>query len=426
MLVALRLRVIEEDTISPEWLFVPPLLGLLVGIIWGLTRIVSILPLLRLLEQSHDLKDRLSTALQYTPSTDAIQEAFLQRQRTDAESTVGHISIAKVLPLWPLHQKEWGAMIAAGGAFLLYFLPTLPVFQSRAERAEHEAIKKDGERIVQVAQVLEKLAVDRKWNTARQAAQKMVKLGEEMKKGHLSRQKALMKAARLTEEIRQAQQAAAGQATRKSLPSAAKELSKALTLAGNTAPEDNKETTPSLSPPQSSSGKSGDSHSSHQTSNTALKQIQNAMARNDSSSLAESLSRLADDTAQGHPNDKAGRENLATKLDKLAKSLEGTSLSNASEPLRQAAESLRSGNMSQAAANLREASRRTTDGDKQANESQAMQRMEESLSGNDSTLSEGDTSDSGEGVDKDDAFAKNGIKKEHHVHTKECLQPGGT
>jgi hypothetical protein len=439
-LLAMRLNFLAADTFAEEWLFLPPLLGTLAGGLWGATRAVPSLAVLRFLEEKLDLKERLSTAHALSQNVPEASDGFLSRMRADAEAfTPTADALKKALPFSPVPRRVKAALLAAGATFLIWYLPTLPLFQSPATRAEKASLKREGERLVKIAKALEKEAAAKKLDAAQQAAKKLQALGQEMQKAKMTPQKAMMKAAELTEEMKKAQEQMAQQsAGQKSLPSAGRELDKALKSmesAGKPGEAGENKEGMGLKPPQdggakgeNQNGKNKDSKSS--SGQEAMKQSAKALAQNNMPSLAEQLSKLADQTAKGEPGDKTGQENLAKQLESLSKALQGTSLQKASEPLKEAADALKSGDMSKASEKLREAARRINEAAKNGEQSSAMQKMAEALQeGNGGQSSENpDMGDSGEGQGENDAFGKDGQKKGEsgHKHTAECLKPGGT
>lgn len=444
VLLAMRLRLLEADTFAEEWLIAPPVAGLLLGVLWGATRAVPPLAVLRFLEEKLDLKERLSTAHALGLGASAnVDSDFAARVQADAEAfTPQGDSLKKALPFFPVPRRVYAALTAALATFLLWFLPTLPLFQSAATRAENASLKREGERLVKIAKAMEKDASTKKLDKARDAAKKLQALGQEMQKGRMTHQKALMKAAKLTDEMKKAQEQAAQQSGQKSLPSAARELDKALKsmdAAGKMGQNAPGKDGAKLNPPDGSGPKdqpnSGKDRKNNKdgkpsASQDAMKKSQQAMAQNDTPSLAEQLSKLADAAQKGEPGDKAGQEKLGKQLEALSKALKGTSLDKASQPLQEAAEAMKQGDMQKAAEKLREAARKVAESAKQGQESDAMQKMAEALaegqSGNVSENSE--MGDGGEGQGENDAFGKDGQKKEAkgHVHTAECLKPGGT
>jgi hypothetical protein len=110
-----------------------------------------------------------------------------------------------------------------------------------------------------------------------------------------------------------------------------------------------------------------------------MKGAQKALAGADVPSLAEQLSKLAQQAQAGQPGDKADREQLARQLAALAKALEGTRLEKASEPLQQAAEALKRNDLGEASRTLQEAARRASEAAQREEDLQSMRQMASAL-----------------------------------------------
>ena len=430
-LILLRLRVVSDDTFAAEFLLLPPLAGLAAGIAHAFLARITTLDLARLTEQRLDLKERFSTALAFAPT--AAADPLVRRQILDAEAYAAKsaLDLPAAIPLRP-SRHVWVALALTLVVGLAWFLPTLPLFMSAQQRAEREVVKKEGERIVRVAKAAERRAAQKKLPQAQAAAKKLAALGEQMKRGQLTKQKALMKAAKLTEQMKAQQQAAANQNGGKSLAQAGKEMQKALAGA-QAAPKGDGDKNNSLNAAAPKGQQNGANGKKAGTpAREAMKNAAQAMTNSDAPSLAEQLSKLAQMAEQGQPGDKAGREQMADQLSTLANSLRGTALEKASEPLQKAAEAMKRGDMNEAARQLQEAARRVNEAQKGKEDAQSLQQMADALQAGQGQQSadgsqEGDVpEDSGAGAGKDDAFNKDGKTKKGHVHTGECLKPGGT
>jgi hypothetical protein len=409
----LRLGVYDEDILPDVAFLVPPFVGLMAGMLWGATRRLEAFSAARLIEQRLDLKERLSSALALVDQT---EDAFSLRQRTDAETHAEQIDPKTAVPLTPIPRRAAAALTASFAAFLIWLLPTLPAFQSPTTRADHAIVKKEGERLVRIAKAVEKSAGEKKLEATKKAAAQIAKLGKQMQTGRLPRRKALMKVAKLTEQIKQAQQNLAVQAgdpnglgAGKSLPTAARDLQKALDAAKKKDAANNLNR-------DANTGKTPASAESQKQANAAMQEMQKALAENNTPSLAEQLNKLADTVARGEPKDGKAREDLAAKLDALRKALEGTRLGKVSPELAEAAKALRSGDMQKAADKLREAAKKATEAGMKSEDAQALAQMAQALQGNpDGNGSEqeisADQMAEGSGENIGDAFDGDGNRK---------------
>ena len=434
-LLAARLNLLDPDLFPADALFfVPPFAGAVAGALWGLSRPVAPLAVARLAEARLDLKDRLSTAYTLVGESPP-PETFAARQIADAEECAAGTTrdLSRVVPLFPLPRLFWAALAAGAFAVLLWFLPAIPFLQTAQQKTERAAVQKEGERLVRIGKALEKEAGAKKLPTAQRAAARLTALGQELKKGRLSQQKAMMKVATLTEQMKQAQQAAAASAAQKgaqekSLASAGKELQKAISAAQNTPPGDGNKN--NLNAPANGAGDK--SKPAANTPQEAMKQAGKALSNNDAPSLAEQLSKMADHASKGEPGQGAERDKLAQQVGSLGKALDGTSLSKAAPALKSASDAMKKGDMATASQKMREAAKQIADAEKQKADANAMQQaadaMKQGEQGNPSDQSqEGATPGGSEGQGEGDAFGKDGGKKgkgKGQGHKDDSLKPG--
>jgi hypothetical protein len=405
LLLLLRTGALSEEALPLESLVLPPLLGLLAGAAWTLTRRLSRIDVARLIEQRLDLKERLSTAVTLLPDA---REPLALRQIADAEAHAARgLDLRKALPLG-MSPRAWAALAGLLVLALAWLLPTLPIFQSPRERAERAAVRREGERIVRIAKELEQRAAAKRLDQTRRAANQLHALGRQMQRGRLDKQKALIKVAKLTEQIKRSQQALAqaapGEAP-KSLPAAGRDLQKALDAAPGKPGADAKK--PGLN--AEGDGKGAKAASSEQ----AMRAAQKALGNADMPSLAEQLSRLAEEARQGRPGEKADREKLAGQLGALARALKDTSLGQASPDLQKAAEAMKAGDLSEAAKSLGDAARKIAESARKNADSQSLEQMARALeAGQNGQSAEGDLpADQGEGAGEKDAFGGDGKSK---------------
>lgn len=414
----LRLRVWEMPDNASDLLFlIPPLAGLVLGTAWGATWRITPLAALRFADLRLGLHERLSTAGAACLSPAAFGDKdFAARQQTDATTHAQNADIRHIVPLRPLPRIAFWAMGAVLAAFSVWFLPTLPLFQSEKTRSEHQAVKQEGERLVRLAKALDKEAGKKKLPEAHKAALQMAALGKQLQKGKMDKQKALIKVAKLTSAMKQAQQSLASQTgVPKSLPGAGKDLARALASA-QAAPKQNDkpDSKTGLNAPPPGSDKAGKQAATTPAGAQAAQKMQQSLAQNNPPSLAEQLGKMADDAAQGKPGDKAGQNEMGRQVSALADALKNTSLASASAPLKEAADAIKKGDMAMAAQKLREAAKKIGEAQSKSDDSAAMEKMAQAL-GQSGTGEEGQEgaqmAGTGEGEGEGDAFGKNGVKK---------------
>lgn len=309
---------IEEDS-----LFL--VLCALAGALFGATRRVTPFQAAVLTDRRLGLQERLSSALDFmgTAGQDPMAEALV----ADATERSAGIDVRAA---YPVHAPRETRYLAAALAVLLgaVFLPGLSIFQSARQRAENEAIKAEGERIVHIAKEMRKAADKQNIAVAQRVAQNMEQLGKQMRSGQIGKKAALVKLNKLTKDVKEAQKALAAKTAKKSLAQAAEELKNAAKGAAS-------------DPKDADAAK-------------RLKEMADALAKNDMDQAAKLLQQMANDAASGKLS-KQQMESMAKQAEQMAKAMSGTQLQQAANQLQQAAQQLRQQQTASAAQQMRQA-----------------------------------------------------------------------
>ncbi len=301
------------------------LLITLLGAVFGYLRRVTPFQAAVTTDARLDLKDRLSSALALQAHADS--EPLVAALVEDATRHAGGIDVRAAYPVRA--PRETRLLAGALAALLLaVFLPQLPWFQSPAKRAEREAMKVEGARIVRVAREMRKHAEAKKVDLARQVARNLEQLGKEMRAGRLTKKQSLVKLHKMTKELAEAQKKLAGMPAGKSLAKAAEELKKSAkdAQAGAQSPEGAKR----------------------------LKEMAEALSRNDMDKAAALLKQMADQIASGKMS-KEQLQQMAREAQKMAQAMSGTQLQKAAQQLQKAAQQMQQGQMAAAAQQMRQA-----------------------------------------------------------------------
>lgn len=337
--VAISTNLLRETTLpgGGAFLLLPTLAGLLGGAFYGAAGKYDPVSVARLLERRLDLKDRLSTALSSKRDGSPVVEA----QHTDAilhapsESTV-----LSAVPLTPVPRRVYIAGAVALAVALAYFAPELPVFWSSTRRSEQIAVKKEGERLLAVAKAAVAEAKKQNLPEAEKAAQKVEKLGKEMARGRMPLREALMERAKLSEELRKAQDKIAREQanradaqTKTDLTSAGRDVAKKLQNNGSA---------PSANSPAN-------------TPDARMKALQDALARGDKNGVAQVLREMADAAERGEPAPGAERDKTGQQLAALGDALNKNNLADAGKSAEKAGDSMSNNAMPEATQSLREA-----------------------------------------------------------------------
>ena len=318
---ALRLRLwAMPDEASPLLFLLAPAFGLFLGAAWGAAWRITPLAALRYADLRLGLQERLSTAAAaYLSPASWTNPDWADRQKQDAQTAAASADVKSVVSLRPLPRPVPASLGVFAAAFLLWFLPTLPLFQSAQTRAEHKAVQAQGERLVRLAKALDKEAGKKNLPEAKKAALQIAALGKQLQKSSMTKQKALMKVAKLTAAMKQAQMSLAAQTgVPKSLPGAGKDLAQALANAQATPKQNDKDGKVGLNaPPPGADSKAGANAKTSVAGAQNAQKMQQALAQNNPLSLAEQLGKMASDAEQGNPATKPDRRKWQSRLPRL-------------------------------------------------------------------------------------------------------------
>jgi len=285
-------------------------LGLIAGIVVGLTRRVTPMDVARLTDERLETRERLSSALEFLGIAE--RNPLTEVQIADAAACSASIQANRIYPL--RMTREAKALVVAGSILaLMLALPELPFLQSPKVRAEKAALRKEGERIVPMARELKAKATDKKLDLSKRVAQNLEKLGLDMKKGRLTKKQAMVKMNRLSKELQEAHRQIARTNSGKSLDKAIKEMKslKAIEEAGMSKSE----------------------------ALQKLAEAAKALERKDYDAAARALEALGRKMQSGQISSQE-TQTIADKLKKMASAFKGTSLDEMAQNLQQAAKQL--------------------------------------------------------------------------------------
>lgn len=239
-LLAAAVMRLMGSPIPVEWL--PVLLGVaaLVGVVVGWTRPVSAMDVARLADQRLALRERLSSGLEFATTRrldgghlehdptlpGASHREFIAAQIEDAVRHCGGLKPAEVFPNRLPREGRWLA-VSAVALLALLILPDVPVFQSPQKRAERAAMEREGKQLERLAKETLKRPAPTNVEVSRRVAENMRRLGIQMQRGRVDKKAAMLRASRMTRELREAQRQLAGPTASKSLAQAAAEMRRA-------------------------------------------------------------------------------------------------------------------------------------------------------------------------------------------------------
>ncbi|HLK55164.1 MAG TPA: hypothetical protein VKU00_01285, partial [Chthonomonadaceae bacterium] len=210
------------------WVFAGILAAaLLVAVILAFMRRLTELEVAKLTERRADLKERLSSAVEFQKQGIAPETPFYGEQLSDALHHAAGVNVRALYPVRIRWELPVGILVTLA-LFLAFYLPTLPMFWSKQKQQEMAEVKKRGMEIVLLAKDTAKNADQQKLDETKKAAQEARKIGEAMEKGQLNKKEALVALQKLDKKMEEAQKRLAGPPAKKSLEEAQKDFQKAM------------------------------------------------------------------------------------------------------------------------------------------------------------------------------------------------------
>lgn len=185
---------------EPIVLIATVLTGVLAGAVWGLLRPLTPFVVARALERRLDLKERVSSAVALSSSSDDVVAALVD----DAARHVGSVNPKEVFP----HKFNRDiaafclAIIALSGIF---FLPQMPAFQSKTRREEVKLMKEQGKDFQRIAKESLKQVNPSNKELIKRVALNMDRLGKKLESGRMSRKQAMLAMNKLSKDIKDTQ-----------------------------------------------------------------------------------------------------------------------------------------------------------------------------------------------------------------------------
>src|SRR5579872_1683826 len=329
-----------------------------VAAVYALTRPLSKLDVARLTDRRTDLKERLSSAVEFQALGVDPTAPFYGEQMTDAALHAAALDLARAYPA-RIPRVLWLGVVAAAAVFCLYFLPTLPAFWPKHRAAEVAEVKRAGVAIVKLAEQHEKAADQQDLKETKRAAVEARKLGEAMQKSKMDKKQSLVALQKLTKKMEQTQQKMAEQRLRqmekakqagadlkKSLQQMQKEVeakrkeeeARNAQQAKNNPQkpgEKNSAQTQNQKPPQPQSQAS-------KQAQQAMQQMAEALASMDKQQMQQAMQKISDAMKSGQMS-KEEMKDLQKAIQQLSKSLEQSGMKDEAQQMADLSQEMQNG-----------------------------------------------------------------------------------
>lgn len=189
--------------IPTEFVFIGLVLFILLSGLFGYFKKISPLEVAKRADETLDLKERLSSALEFINTK--YPRAMVSLQIEDANKHSEKLNTKEIFPYkWPR-----GILLFAAAVLVLagiQMIPEIALFQSPLKRAERTLMKEQGQSLMQAAIQIQKETPKDSKNVTAQLAENMRLLGKDMVKNRLTKKEALLNMHKLNDQVEKAEQ----------------------------------------------------------------------------------------------------------------------------------------------------------------------------------------------------------------------------
>ena len=339
------------ETPAPLVLFSVIGISMLGGLAAAFARRLTPLAVAKSTDRRTDLKDRLSSALEFQLTGMDPSAPFYGEQLADTTRSLQGVDLKAAYPSRLPKELLVGAFLALT-LFGLYFLPSLPIFWTKDKKNEIAEVKTHGIEIIKLAEDKQKTADQMKLPETKKAAAEAKKLGEAMKKGKLTKKESLVSLQKLLKKMEETQKAGAEKEAEK-MKQASAELKRSLDKMqkemAQQQKEKEKEAAAKAQKPSDprSIQKPGDSAKAEmpkpsnamKKAQEAMKQMADALANQDHQQMQAAMEKMADQMKSGQMS-KEEMQKMQQALQQLAKNLKDTNQQQAGEKMQQMAQQM--------------------------------------------------------------------------------------
>lgn len=325
------------------------------------------LDIARLTERRADLKERLSSALEFREATLRATNPsgpFYDIQWQDANQHAGGVDVKSLYPITVPRTFLIGMALLLA-LFGTFFLPTLPAFWSPQQKRDAEDVKVAAIAIQKVAEDKEKAADQQNLDETKKAARETKALANQMKLGKVPKKESMVALQKLTQKFEQEHKKLEDQMPKKQMDEAAKQFKKAMDAMQKELEQSEQKKRDADSPngthpnakdakkpldKQSAEEQKKQAEAQKQQQNMQkmmdqLKKMQQAMQQGDSPEMRQQMQQALQQLAQqmqqnGAQMSQAQMQTMQQAMQQLAQSLQGTQMQQMAQEMQQLAQQM--------------------------------------------------------------------------------------
>jgi hypothetical protein len=326
--------------------------AMLTGLVTAFARRLTPLAVAKSTDRRTDLKDRLSSALEFQLSGMDPSAPFYGEQLADTTRSVQGVDLKAAYPNRLPKELLVGSLLALT-LFGLYFVPSLPLFWSKEKKHEIAEVKKQGIEIIKLAEDKQKTADQQKLPETKKAAAEAKKLGEAMKQGKLTKKESLLSLQKLLKKMEETQKQTADKEGAK-MKQASADLKRSLDKmqkemaqqqkekekeAAAKAPQKPADPRDIKKPGENAKADQPKQSNAMKKAQEAMKQMADALANQDQQQMQSAMEKMADQMKSGQMS-KEEMKQMQKALQQLAQNLKDTNQQKAGEKMQQMAEQM--------------------------------------------------------------------------------------
>ena len=345
-----KLHLLFDTTPAPAVLSGVIGLAVLGGFAAAFVRRLTPLAVAKSTDRRTDLKDRLSSALEFQQTGMDPSAPFYSEQLADAARSVQGVDLKAAYPSRVPKELVVGIVLSLS-LFGLYFLPSLPIFWTRDHKNDVAEVKKKGIEIVKLAEDKQKTADQQKLTETKKAAAEAKKLGQAMEKGKLTKKESLVALQHLLKKMEETQKRTsekeaekmkqASSDLKRSLDKMQKEMEQKQKEKAAEAKAQQKPADPRSIQKPAPNAKADQPQPSNamKKAQEAMKQMADALANQDHQQMQAAMEKMADQMKSGQMS-KEEMQKMQKALQQLAQNLKDTNQQQAGEKMQQMAQQM--------------------------------------------------------------------------------------
>ena len=338
-------------TPAPLLLIVLIGVGTLLGAALAFWPRLSDLDVAKLTERRADLKERLSSAVEFRQQGVDASTPFYGEQWTDANHYATHVNVNELFPVRVPRTLPAG-LLTLLLLFLVFFAPALPglLANRKQQQKDAEDVKVTAIAIEKVAEDTHKASDEQKLDEAKKAAQDVKALANKMKMGKMDKKVALVSMQKLNQKLEEQSKKLEDGLPKKSMDAAAKQFKQSLDQMQKDVERSqqqkqeqaNSKTPPKngVKPPDKAAQDAQKQDETMKKMMQAMQQMQQAMQMNSPAQMQQAMQNMAQQMQQNGSQTPQQMQQMQQMMQQLSQALQNTQMQQMAQQMQQMAQQM--------------------------------------------------------------------------------------